>query len=82
VAAGSARAIGEETVREEARRARSSVRYAQTTARGRARAIGEKTVRGRASGATGEENSEGGGEECSGDGEAQATTTRRARTLR
>jgi hypothetical protein len=37
-------------------------------AAGRARATGEETVRGRASGATGEENGEGGGEACSGDG--------------
>jgi hypothetical protein len=52
VAAGRARATGEEM------------------ARGHARATGEETVRGRASGATGEENDEGGGEACSGDGEA------------
>jgi hypothetical protein len=39
-------------------------------ARGRAWATGEETARGRASGATGEENDEGGGEACSGDGEA------------
>jgi hypothetical protein len=38
---------------------------------------------GRASDSIGEENVEGGGEACSGDGgEAQATTTRRARALR
>jgi hypothetical protein len=41
----------------------------EETARGHSRVIGEETARGRASGATGEENGEGGGEACSGDGD-------------